>query len=117
MNVSKLNFRIDPLTSKRFASNNTKETYIANIPKADIEPVAVDFDLYKQDLQQQIFFIYFFVANNRVCDSAKTHFKKIVQCSSSYNEMLEKFLDVESAPPDAQIDLLFFLTTSGLIYE
>ena len=117
VNLSKINVRVDPLTSKRFANINKKETYISNIPEAELKATKIEFDFYKQDLQKQIFFIYSFVANNIVSDLAKSHFKKIIQCSNSYDEMLEKFLDVENAPPDAQVELLFFLKETGLLHE
>ena len=117
VDLSKLDIRVDPLTSKRFAKLNKKETYISNIPQAELKPGDTEFDFYKQDLQKQIFFIYFFLSNHKLEDLAKTHFKKIIQCSSCYDEMFVKFLEVDTAPFDAQTDLLLFLRKFGMIYE
>lgn len=117
VDLDKINVRVDPLTSARFANANEKETYISNIPTVDIKLTNLDFDEYKQDLQKQIFFIYFFVARNRFGDLAKLHVKKIIQCSSCYDEMLSKFLDVDTAPLEVQTQILFFLSRVKLMYE
>lgn len=117
IDLDELNFRIDPLTSKRFKEANKKESYVLNIPAVNLKPATVNFDSYKSDLQKQIFFTYFFVSNYEASKLAKLHFKKIFQTSMSYQEMLEQLLDVKNAPLPVQVELLFFIRRAGIAYE
>lgn len=107
-------------------SYRDKTRYRQDVLIRDFEIVKnnVEFDTFKQDLQQQLFFFHYclFQANNQYQYSKDSffykHLLKSAELGESYQDCLDKFIDIsyiDQQDPDSAI--LQFMNAENLMYE
>jgi hypothetical protein len=109
-------------------SYRDKTEYCQDILIKDVEIVKnnVEFDTFKQDLQQQLFFFhyYLFQANNVQKYNKDSFFYKhllrAAELSESYQDCLDRFLNIShmcKQDPDFLLTFLKFIKHENLMYE